>query len=353
MQKSHLHDVTQASGALTGEWQGWELPLSYGNPEEEYSSATTSAAVYDASAIGRLKVTGADGLDLLHRLSTNAVESLIPGQGTNTVLTDDRGRIIDLITVTNLGEYVLILTSPNQQQRIIDWLDKYTIVEDITVEDVTGDTAMLGLVGPNATNVAAKTTGAAAVELQPCCAIPIDDSGCLLRCDMGSLPNFYVVGGAEAVQRLWGASVEAGAKPMGLEAYQSLRVELGVPAHGSELGDAYNPLEAGLLGAISFTKGCYIGQEVIARLDTYQKLQRRLVSLNLPGPSESGTRLMLDNREVGVVTSVSPLSLKGATNGQRLGLGYVRTAAAEEGARLELGDTGEAASIQALLEPLG
>ena len=352
MQKSHLHDVTQASGALTGEWQGWELPLSYGNPEEEYSSATTSAAVYDASAIGRLKVTGSDGLDLLHRLSTNAVESLIPGQGTNTVLTDDRGRIIDLITVTNLGEYVLILTSPNQQQRIIDWLDKYTIIEDITVEDVTGDTAMLGLAGPNAANVAAKATGAAALELQPCCAIPIDDSGCLLRCDMGSLPNFYVVGGAE-VQRLWGASVEAGAKPMGLEAYQSLRVELGVPAHGSELGDAYNPLEAGLLGAISFTKGCYIGQEVIARLDTYQKLQRRLVSLNLPGPSESGTRLMQDNREVGVVTSVSPLSLKGATNGQRLGLGYVRTAAAEEGARLELGDTGEAASIQALLEPLG
>ena len=119
------------------------------------------------------------------------------------------------------------------------------------------------------------------------------------------------------------------------------------------MGDAYNPLEAGLLGAISFTKGCYIGQEVIARLDTYQKLQRRLVSLNLPGPSESGTRLMQDNREVGVVTSVSPLSIKGATNGQRLGLGYVRTAAAEEGARLELGDTGEAASIQALLEPLG
>ena len=68
-------------GALTGEWQGWELPLSYGNPEEEYSSATTSAAVYDASGIGRLKVTGADGLDLLHRLSTNAVGKPDPRTG--------------------------------------------------------------------------------------------------------------------------------------------------------------------------------------------------------------------------------------------------------------------------------
>ncbi len=353
MQKSHLHEVTQASGSLTGEWQDWELPLSYGNPEEEYSSATTSAAVYDASAIGRLKVTGSDGLDLLHRLSTNAVESLIPGQGANTVLTDDRGRIIDLITVTNLGEHVLILTSPNQQQRIIDWLDKYTIIEDITVEDVTGDTAMLGLVGPDAARVTGAATGVAVDEVPPYSASAFGNAGHVVRCNMGNLPNFYVAGDAEAVAQIWQTSVEAGARPMGLEAYQALRVDLGVPAHGSELGDAYNPLEAGLMPAISFTKGCYIGQEVIARLDTYQKVQRRLVSLALPDSVQSGSRLMQDNREVGVVTSVSPLPSNGAANGQRLGLGYVRTAAAEEGARLELGDTGEAASIKALLEPLG
>ena len=350
MQTSHLSQVTQASGALTGEWQGWELPLSYGSPDEEYTTAVTAAAVYDASSVGRLKVTGVDGLDLLHRLSTNAVERLAPGQGTNTVLTDDRGRIIDLLTVLNLGDHILLLTSPNQQERIIAWLDKYTIIEDITVENVTGDTAMMGLVGPDAASIASIVNGvSAAVELQPYCTSPVEESVHLVRCDMGRLPNFYIVGDANTISRLWETSVDAGARPMGLEAYQALRVGLGVPAHGSELGDAYNPLEAGLMPAISFTKGCYIGQEVIARLDTYQKVQRRLVSLSLPPSVESGTRLMLDNREVGMLTSVSPLT----SDGKRLGLGYVRTAAAEEGMRLELGDMEAVASIEALLEPLG
>ena len=353
MQTSPIHIMTQAAGAVIGEWHDWQLPLSYGDPEAEHSAATASAAVYDASYVGRLKVTGSDGLDLLHRLSTNAVETLAPGQGTNTILTDDRGRIIDLITVINLGEYVLLLTSPNQQQRIIDWLDKYTIIEDITVEDVTGDTAMLGVVGPEAATAIGNAAGNAVAEVQSCCAATIGDAAHLVRCDLGSLPNFYVVGDPDAIGKLWGGTIGAGTKPMGMEAYQALRVGLGMPAHGSELDDAYNPLEAGLMGAISFTKGCYIGQEVIARLDTYQKVQRRLVSLALTGPAESGTRLMQDNREVGVLTSVSPLVIKGTTSGQRLGLGYVRTAAAETGTSLQLGDTSSTASIEALLEPLG
>ena len=345
-------------------------PLSYGNPSDERDAALTSAAIYDASPIGRLKVTGSDGLDLLHRLSTNAVENLAPNQGANTILTDDRGRIIDLLTVINLGDHVLLLTSPNQQQRIIAWLDKYTIIEDITVEDISSvvpapspvvpaeagthgpdtRTAMLGLVGPDAAKVATAVTGVSATDLQPSCAIPLsDESAHLIRCDMTTLPNFYVLGNAATIADIWQRAIDSGATPMGLEAYQALRVHLGIPAHGSELTDAYNPLEAGLMGAISFTKGCYIGQEVIARLDTYQKVQRRLVSLTLPHAAEPGTRLMHDNREVGILTSVSPLP----ANGQTQGLAYVRTAAAEPGARLTLGDTNEVASIKALLDPLG
>ena len=348
MQKSHLREITQAAGAVTREWQGWELPTHYGDPHAERDAATTSTAVYDASDIGRLKMTGADGLDLLHRLSTNAVERLTPGQGNNTILTDDRGRIIDLLTVVNLGDHVLLLTSPNQQGRIIAWLDKYTIIEDVTVEDVTADTAMLGLSGPSAASIAAKATGVAVEGLEPFFATSINDKAHIIRCDMGTLPNFYATGDVEAIRSLWESSTEAGATHLGTEAHQALRIDLGIPAHGTELSDTYNPLEAGLMNAISFTKGCYIGQEVIARLDTYQKVQRRLVSLTVPTSAESGTRLMQDNREVGTLTSVSPL----ASGDQRLGLGYVRTAAAEAGAQLALEDTGENASIEALLEPL-
>ena len=354
-------------------------PLSYGNPpsdpSEERDAALTSAAIYDASPLGRLKVTGTDGLDLLHRLSTNAVEKLAPNQGANTILTDDRGRIIDLLTVVNLGDHVLLLTSPNQQDRIIAWLDKYTIIEDITVQDISSVVPAPSPVIP----VPCRSRGGGnprprhpyrhARLSRPRCSqgshhrhqrlshqpttltAPspyLDNSAHLVRCDMTTLPNFYIIGNAATVADIWQRAIDSGATPMGLEASQALRVDLGIPAHGSELTDAYNPLEAGLMGAISFTKGCYIGQEVIARLDTYQKVQRRLVSLTLPPSAEPGTRLMHDNREVGILTSVSPLP----ANGQTQGLAYVRTAAAEPGARLTLGDTNEVASIKALLDPL-
>ena len=350
--KTPLNSATQASGAALGAWEGWDLPLSYGDASSEYAAALVSVAVYDASSMGCLKATGADVLDLLHRLSTNAVESLTAGQGASTILTDDRGRIIDLITVANLGDYILLLTSPNLQQRIVQWLDKYTILEDIEVEDLTGSTHVIGLVGPSAANVARALTGVDADALQPYHSQAISAAGTgghVLRCDMGQLPNLYLIGEEASGDALWRSAVEAGARPMGLEAYQALRVELGIPANGSELGDAYNPLEAGLMGAISFTKGCYIGQEVIARLDTYQKVQRRLVSLKLTGPAEPGMRLVRDDREVGVITSVSRLP----SSGQLRGLGYVRTAAAEAGATFDLQDAEGVASIEALLEPLG
>lgn len=350
--KTPLHSATLASGASMGEWEGWELPLSYGGAAAEYATALDSVTVYDASSMGCLKATGTDVLDLLHRLSTNAVESLTTGQGASTILTDDRGRIIDLITVTNLGDYILLLTSPNMQQRIVQWLDKYTILEDIEVEDLTGSTPVIGLVGPSAANVAQALTGIDADALQPYHSEAISTSGLaghVLRCDMGGLTNIYVIGEEPSAGALWRGAVEAGAKPLGLEAYQALRIELGMPANGSELGDAYNPLEAGLMGAISFTKGCYIGQEVIARLDTYQKVQRRLVSLTLTGPVDPGARLVRDDREVGVITSVSRLP----TSGHLRALGYVRMAAAEAGATFDLQNAAGVASIEALLEPLG
>ena len=98
-----------------------------------------------------MKAIGPDALDLLNRMSTNQVLSLEPGQGAPTILTTDRGRILDLIGVVNFGEYALLLTSPGEQQRVIHWLDKYTIMEDMTVEDLTPETTMLTVLGPNST----------------------------------------------------------------------------------------------------------------------------------------------------------------------------------------------------------
>ena len=153
VQQSPIHSVIAGDVGSWVDRHGYLLPAVFSEADEEYRAAVTGAALHDASYWGRLKATGADALDLLNRLSTNQVIDLSAGMAAPTVLTTDRGRIIDLLWVVNQGDHLLLLTSPGRQQTVIDWLDKYTIMEDLVVEDITGQTAMLALLGPLAASV--------------------------------------------------------------------------------------------------------------------------------------------------------------------------------------------------------
>ena len=309
-------------------------------PADQYRAAAETAALYDNAPTGRLQATGADALDLLNRLSTNRVDNLPPGQAAPTILTTDRGRILDLLTVVNAEDYILLLTSPGQQPAVIDWLDKYTIMEDLTVDDHTAETALFTLCGPNSRNTLAAAIpalGGSLVELEPYSAVNAVLAGqeaMLLYRPLGGLPAYDLIVDAAAGPAVWASLTAAGFSPIGQETWDALMVSCAVPRYGRELGDAFNPLEAGLIGAVDFAKGCYIGQEVIARLDTYQKVQKYLVQLRFPldAAVAADAKLERDGRSVGQVTSLATIP----ATGELLGLGYVRTAYAEIGARLEL-----------------
>lgn len=306
---------------------------------DQYRAATETAALYANAPTGRSRATGADALDLLNRLSTNRVDHLPPGRGAPTILTTDRGRILDLLTVVNAGDYILLLTSPGQQQPVSDWLDKYTIMEDLTVTDTTAETALFTLCGPDARNTLAAAIpalGNSLAELEPYSAVNAAIAGqeaMLLHRPLGDLPAYDLLVDVAAGPAVRESLTAAGFVPIGQETWDALMVSCAIPRYGRELGDAFNPLEAGLIGAVDFAKGCYIGQEVIARLDTYQKVQKYLVQLRFPPEATvaADAKLVIDGRSVGQVTS---LAANPAT-GELLGLGYVRTAHAEIGTRLE------------------
>jgi hypothetical protein len=350
-QRSPLYDATLSSSAGFLEAFGWELPRSYGDPAAEYFSARDGVALHDSSYVGRIKATGDDVLDLLHRISTNDLISLEPGHGAPTVLTTDRGRILDLLAVLNLGDHILLLTSPNTRDTVIEWIDKYTFAEDITLEDVTPSTAMLSVMGPGSHSLLGKLTG---VELEPNRSTPATIAGVeaqVIRRDLVDLPRYEIVVPRQDSEPVWKELTATGAIPVGLEAYEAVRVEAGEPGSERELGEAYNPLETGLWGSISFTKGCYIGQEVIARLDTYQKVQKHLVSLSFsPGAQVTpDTKLSREGKEVGQVTSVAVLP-----TGETIGMGYVRKEAAGVGTQVDLdAETGAWAKVESLIQPLG
>jgi folate-binding protein YgfZ len=259
--------------------------------------ALLGAALVDLSSWARLRATGPAFLGLLHRLSTGEVERLAPGEGRTTVVTTPKGRILAKLVVLHFGdEGILTLSGPATSDRLLAHLTKYALGEDIGVSDVTGSTKAYAVVGPRWTEVA-KAMGVS--DLAPYATATtasgtrvartngFDDEGLLILSD-GSLP--------EALPRLSPADFEA------------WRILTGRPLAGHELTEEYNPLEAGLREAVSFTKGCYTGQEVVARLNTYDKVAREIVRLELPGAGlpPVGARLLLGEREVGTITSAAP-----------------------------------------------
>ena len=308
----------------------------------EYWAFTEGAGLHDSSYTGRLKATGEDALDLLNRLSTNGIVNLAPGRAAPTILTTDRGRILDLLSVVNTGDYTLLVTSPGCQQTVIDWLDKYTIMEDLEVEDISGETALFTVGGAKgaaalASVAPAEPDSGGLDTMAPYAVVQGAIQGhdaLVVRRPLGDLAAFDVLVAADSGDAVWQALTDSGIAPVGLEAYNAALVRHGIPRHGRELGDAYNPLEAGLIGSVDFAKGCYIGQEVIARLDTYQKVQRYLVRLRFSEDAEvaEGAGLESEGLRVGQVTSLAAVPAGGGL----VGLAYVRKARANPGETLTL-----------------
>ena len=276
------------------------------------------------SHFGALEVSGEDALDLLNRLSTNDLEKLEPGRGMGTTLTTNKGRVIDLLRVLHLGESLLVLTSPQTQQRVAEWIDFYTFVEDVSVEDVSERTGQTLVVGSGAAEALAEA-GFPAESLTEYLDHVAAGGARAARVDFGRLPAYLIVAPRDAMP-------EIGLDSLGGDDLERLRVEQAVPAYPAELNEDRNPLEANLKPYISFNKGCYIGQEVVARLNTYDRVQRFLCRLDVADGAEvsPGDALMVDGSEVGEVTTAAP----------GIALGYLRKRHYEDGAEVDIASGG-------------
>ena len=142
MKRTPLYELhASASGTFTSLFD-WELPDTLGNPAAEYQAAQEGIVLMDRSYVGRFQVTGKDALDLLNRLSTNKLEELPPGNGRASILTSNKGRIIDLLHLFARKDHLLLLTSPQTRERVAEWIDLYTFLEEVALEDITETTAM-------------------------------------------------------------------------------------------------------------------------------------------------------------------------------------------------------------------
>ena len=316
--------------------------------EEQYRALTSGVAVLDRSDAGRLLLTGDDALDLINRLSTNELATLEVGAGAATVLTTNKGRIVDLLHVHRSEDRLVIFTSPGNQQRVAEWIDFYTFVEDVAVQDVTRETAMLSLTGLDSTKFLDELTDGRASSLATFERLSARISHAaaeVYRSDFLGPPSFDIVIDAEHKDRLLAVLTDNGATPAGPDVIEALRVQRGIAAFGKELTEDYNPHEANLVHHVSFSKGCYIGQEVIARLQTYKKVSKFLVGLRWDddGPA-SGSFLTHDGKRMGIITSAARLPHTGAN----VGLAYVRKQFVDDGTTVA-DETGTEITIKVLV----
>ena len=271
---------------------------------------------------GRLSLIGSDALDLLDRLTTNRISDLTSmGMGMGAVLTTNKGRIIDLLGIHVEEKGLMVVTSGNATEKVSDWIDFYTIMEDVQIKNVSDQTFHFRVIGTSPEiEVLPDTTG-----MKPFHGVQTELAGVpslAISLQVGNLSCIDLIGSVvsgDSVQ----SKLDEYLKEIRIEEYNHFRIDAGEPAYGSELTEEFNPLEAGLLPYISFNKGCYIGQEVVARLNTYDKVQRKLVKFKWDSVDYelSGKVIEDEDRVVGVMTS----SLNG------LGMGFVRKAKAEEG----------------------
>lgn len=295
-------------------------------------AANAGVAVYDRSHWGRIRVSDDDRLRFLHNQSTNNLQSLKPGQGCDTVMVTSTARTIDLASAYVLDDAVLLLVSPNRREFLMQWLDKYIFFADkVQLTDVTDDTASLSLIGP-ASDAVIEKLGAGAIIGQSLGSHVLVDG---VRIAVGSglaTSGYTLILPVGDKDKVWQQIVALGAVALSDRTWDMLRILQGRPAPECELTDDYNPLEVGLWQAISFSKGCYIGQETIARLNTYKGVKQYLWGIRLSAPAEVGTVITVEDEKVGKITSYT------ATPDGYFGLGYIRTKAGGVGLKVKVGE---------------
>ena len=340
MKRTLLYETHHALGAtFTESYKDWELVGHFTDPTEEHHAVRRGVGIVDLSHRGRLRLTGNDRAVYLHRIISNDVEGLAVGEGNYATILTNRGKIIADMKVYVFEDSIDIETNAETTSILYQELDKYLIADDVTIEDFSEHAGAVGVHGPNSAELIAEVYGFDVRDLHEFHSIVDEIDGrrvvCVRANETGEV-GYNLCTASESIEWLWDTILTKGrtfgAEPVGLTALNSLRIEAGIPRYGAELGDSVFPGEAELEQAISFEKGCYIGQEIVARMK-YRGHPNRLLrgfAITSDIPPQSGDRLFDGDKEIGWLTSavVSPML------GKTIGMGYIRVAFTDEGSEV-------------------
>lgn len=314
---------------------------SFTSAKEEYNALRNGIGLRIHSDLVLIQMTGKDVLDFLHRVSTNAVKDLKPFEKRNTLFLNEKGRFIDRTTLINFENDFLLIGNADKEKRLFRWINKYIIMEEIQTKDVSEKFALVEFIGSQAESFLTLLLGKE---------INSFDFTTVRRFDIDGFTFYFFVNQenngikifkalvdkekcVDFVEYLFSIKSVFDLNVIGNYAFDAFRIENEIPVYPNEINDGTNPHETNLINEVSFKKGCYIGQEVIARLDTYDKVQRKLLKVILGSHVSSDESLMVldeSGNHAGEITSLSNSKLLQ----EQTGLVLVRRKALENSSRL-------------------
>lgn len=291
--------------------------------QQQYQTVHEKVGLFDFSHYGKIELKGTDARSFLHRLTTQDIQTLPAPQLRYALLLDNKGKIIADMTAWALADRFLILTDPSLKDRIQQHLRKYLITEEVVIHDRTADFSVLSLQGPLAISFLQKLNPA----IPPGIFVGQENSNYFTLIPRAMFDSFF--------NTLYHQGKSFGLQTIEPVVEEILRVEAGIPLYGKDFSEENTPPEARLFRAISYTKGCYPGQEIVARLKTYGGYRRQLVGLRFErGTERSGDspQIFDQQKQIGRITSTS-YSLKWAAT---IAMGYVGREYAKEGTQLQV-----------------
>ena len=334
---------------------GWMVPKSYGDALSEYAAVREGGAgLIDLSPRGRMLVSGTEAIQFLNGLITNDMKTLAENSWMPAAFPNVQGRLIASVRVARLKDggtdrnvypTFLLDTEAATQEAVLKTIQRFTLAGDFRVTDVTGQTAQVSVQGRKAVDLARSVLGdAAAIESN---GVGVTNEVTILRASHTAEDGFDLVVDAAQASNLWDALQNAGARPVGYDALETLRIEAGLPRYGVDMDDTNVVTETGLDDAVSYTKGCYVGQEIIARIKYRGHVAKKLSGLLFEDSVKvdaDATIKSTDGKEIGRITSVTYSPHLGRT----IALGYLKFDYIAYGTSVKVGDNGVPAQVTEL-----
>jgi folate-binding protein YgfZ len=297
----------------------------YGDVRAEFQALLAGCGLYDLSSRAKIAVTGDDRVRWLNGMATNNIRDLAAGHGVYAFLLNAQGRIQADLYVFQRGESLLVDSEGGQREKVLQLFDHYIIADHVEIADVSDRIAAVGLTGRESCSILERA-GIVVPELAHLQFAEVSwgqGSITVLRSGEEARESWQVWIAPEQAAGLWDALVKAGAMPAGTAALNLFRISRGIPQFGVDIRERDLPQETGQTRALNFTKGCYLGQEIVERIRSRGAVHRQFMAFTVEGMlPEAGAKILAAEKEVGEITSSAILPLAGGD--RPVALGYLR-----------------------------